>query len=613
MRFRPDSHVIDLLVGEDLYSTPDAAIRELLQNAEDACWLYSKSTNTGAFEPSIVVRYSPVSQWIEVEDNGIGMDELTLENSFIAIGASKSNVPHIRDIVSRSGEDGQIARFGIGILSCFGIADSIEVYTKMDESVGLAYRIPDYRSDFELLANPPVHRGTRIRLNLKVDASQLAAETPVFVNKHARHAPHVAVHNQDSGESMSVRSSWLGEDVDGALEVIDPAVLKGVIALNPEWGKANHVTPRLTVCNGGFLVSEEVQDLMPAEAVGYIGELDIRPGALRILMNREQYKKDAAWGQLQTRLAQAYNELISRFVSLAQEESLDKPDSEHVDALARRVLVMLKGPSRAILSESVKAELEGLVPGVVFLAASGDSTKRPLSMHIDKARANARKLFFYRAEQERQNVQEKINTGGANIQVTETILMNLRVDLLRAKGETVVACKLRRFQETSAKGNIIVDVHEADVLTQAAAAAGVETRSVDKATLDELELHWSPQSQLLGKMLDLGSELKVAYLPGSRDRVVRDFAGRILNSAHAEVRKVLQTLPSAVGNPIRRALIQAYMDLSNQQIADARERILNLLTQDDLEDQAALRGGPLQREYLRGKVAEMLSDVPRTT
>lgn len=613
MRFRPDSNVIELLVGEDLYSTPDAAIRELLQNAEDACWLYSKATNAGVYEPSVVVRYSPASKWIEVEDNGIGMDQLTLENSFVAIGASKSAVPHTRDIVSASGEDGQIARFGIGILSCFGIADSIELYTKMDESVGLAFRIPDYRSDFETLANPPVHRGTRIRLNLKVDAISLAVEAPVFVNKYARHAPHVTVTNQDSGESMSIPSTWLGEDVDGALDVVDPAVLKGVIALNPEWGRANHVTPRLTVCNGGFLVSEAVQDLMPAEAIGYLGELDIRPGALRILMNREQYKKDVAWVQLQSRLAQAYNDLISRFVSLVQEESLDKPDSEHVDAMARRVLVLLKGPSGAILSESVKAELERLIPGVVFLAGSGDSTKRPLSFHIERVRTNARKLFFYRAEQERQNVQEKINAGGVNVQVTETILMNLRVDLLRAKGETVVSCKLRRFQENSVKGNIIVDVHEADLLTQSAAAAGVETRPVDKATLDELELHWSPQSQLMGKMLNLGSELKVAYLPGSRERVVRDFSGRILNSAHAEVQKVLQTLPSAVGNPIRRALIQAYMDLSNQQIADARERILDLLTQDDLEDQAALRGGQLQREYLRGKVAEMLNQLPRPT
>jgi hypothetical protein len=55
MRFHPHDRVIELLVGQQLCTSADAAIRELLQNAEDACDL--QRIREPGFSPSILVRF----------------------------------------------------------------------------------------------------------------------------------------------------------------------------------------------------------------------------------------------------------------------------------------------------------------------------------------------------------------------------------------------------------------------------------------------------------------------------------------------------------------------------------------------------------------------------
>ena len=88
MKFKTSDNLIDLLVGQNLYSSPDMAMRELLQNAEDACHL--QALGDPLFKPEIVVRVSVTGNWVEVRDNGLGMDSEVFEESFATIGASKT-------------------------------------------------------------------------------------------------------------------------------------------------------------------------------------------------------------------------------------------------------------------------------------------------------------------------------------------------------------------------------------------------------------------------------------------------------------------------------------------------------------------------------------------
>ena len=119
MKFKTSDNLIDLLVGQSLYSSPDVAMRELLQNAEDACHL--QSLDEPSYVPEIVVRISVVENWVEVCDNGLGMDRGTFEDSFATIGASKSNSPKLQALLAKAGAGNRpIGQFGIGVLGVKG-------------------------------------------------------------------------------------------------------------------------------------------------------------------------------------------------------------------------------------------------------------------------------------------------------------------------------------------------------------------------------------------------------------------------------------------------------------------------------------------------------------
>ena len=101
MKFKTSDNLIDLLVGQNLYSNPDVAMRELLQNAEDACHL--QSLGEQPFNAEIVVRASVAGNWVEVHDNGLGMDREVFEESFATIGASKTNSPKLQALLVKAG------------------------------------------------------------------------------------------------------------------------------------------------------------------------------------------------------------------------------------------------------------------------------------------------------------------------------------------------------------------------------------------------------------------------------------------------------------------------------------------------------------------------------
>lgn len=147
--------VRELLLGERIYDDPSLAIRELYQNALDACRYrqareeYLKRTgragNLAPWEGSIVFR-----QWreedgrgiIECEDNGVGMGRRELETCFARAGRRFADTPeyleeeaewHKLDPPLRLYPNSQ---FGIGVFSYFLLADEIEVFTRRFEKDG---------------------------------------------------------------------------------------------------------------------------------------------------------------------------------------------------------------------------------------------------------------------------------------------------------------------------------------------------------------------------------------------------------------------------------------------------------------------------------------------
>ena len=128
-----ESAVMSLLMGTSLYRTPYAAIRELIQNAADACTVRQTLRHTE--EPPRIELTTECDEeqrhWIFVRDNGVGMDEYVLRSYFFKVGRSYYSSSDFDKLVETFGasKPALSSRFGIGFLACFMLADLVEVET----------------------------------------------------------------------------------------------------------------------------------------------------------------------------------------------------------------------------------------------------------------------------------------------------------------------------------------------------------------------------------------------------------------------------------------------------------------------------------------------------
>ncbi|GAA3807637.1 hypothetical protein ACFS5L_28295 [Streptomyces phyllanthi] len=142
IRFRLDEErVQELLMGENLYRDRSLAIRELYQNALDAC-RYRRARSRaadgfdsykGRIEFTQGFDKDERRHYLECRDNGVGMDELTLSEVFSKAGVRFTDLPRYRE-ERQEWEDRGItlspnSRFGIGVLSYFMLADEVRVTT----------------------------------------------------------------------------------------------------------------------------------------------------------------------------------------------------------------------------------------------------------------------------------------------------------------------------------------------------------------------------------------------------------------------------------------------------------------------------------------------------
>ncbi|MEU9151417.1 hypothetical protein AB0D59_12885 [Streptomyces sp. NPDC048417] len=143
IRFRLDeARIQELLMGENLYRDRALAIRELYQNALDACrlrraWEHARNGEDG-FKGRIEFEqgYDQDEEryYLECRDNGIGMDETVLAEVFSRAGVRFSEHARFQEESEEWRKDGIAvypnSRFGIGVLSYFMLADEIRVTTR---------------------------------------------------------------------------------------------------------------------------------------------------------------------------------------------------------------------------------------------------------------------------------------------------------------------------------------------------------------------------------------------------------------------------------------------------------------------------------------------------
>jgi hypothetical protein len=182
----------ELLMAEQLYDKPELAIRELYQNALDACRYRAARLEylerTGEVEAArpwsgqIEFKQGKDSQgraYIECRDNGIGMGHRELADSFSKAGKRFADLPEF--IEERSNwlncrppiHIYPNSRFGIGVFSYFMLADALEIETCRLDLKGrpgsrLLVTVPGSGSVFRVRdIGRGKEAGTRVRLYLR--------------------------------------------------------------------------------------------------------------------------------------------------------------------------------------------------------------------------------------------------------------------------------------------------------------------------------------------------------------------------------------------------------------------------------------------------------------
>jgi HSP90 family molecular chaperone/class 3 adenylate cyclase len=122
----------DIVAKQTFHDSPAAALRELIQNAHDACLIQSALTKSEEF--AVHVTLDPIEKKITIEDNGVGMNASDIEEYLTTVGRGKkgASVAEKYQVSSRNRErlKNVIGEFGFGFVAAFIIADHIELWTR---------------------------------------------------------------------------------------------------------------------------------------------------------------------------------------------------------------------------------------------------------------------------------------------------------------------------------------------------------------------------------------------------------------------------------------------------------------------------------------------------
>ncbi|MDG0809211.1 ATP-binding protein [Cohnella rhizosphaerae] len=181
--FDSDPALLKLLVAPLYGENPSYGVRELLQNALDACkerehMELSKVQNQNfSYEPVVNISIESNDKneyYFVINDNGIGMTKETIINFFFKAGASfRRSSKWIKTFSDKEGQSAvqRSGRFGVGVLASFLLGNEIEVSTRhINEHTGLKFKATVEEEQIELIKEAELEIGTSIKILLKKEA-----------------------------------------------------------------------------------------------------------------------------------------------------------------------------------------------------------------------------------------------------------------------------------------------------------------------------------------------------------------------------------------------------------------------------------------------------------
>jgi hypothetical protein len=196
--------IVKDLLGPLYNNNPSYGVRELIQNAVDAC---NERTAKDNVDGKIFVRIDTEKNTFEIEDNGIGMNEEILVNYFLVAGSSYRDSDAWREQFTTDDVKAKITRighFGIGALAVFLIGDKITVTTKhIDDEFGFQFDFSRKPEILNVKRLKGIKIGTKIEIKMNknsMDAfdidkrSDYSSDVPFWIEWHRFSKPKVCYH-----------------------------------------------------------------------------------------------------------------------------------------------------------------------------------------------------------------------------------------------------------------------------------------------------------------------------------------------------------------------------------------------------------------------------------
>ena len=314
--------MLDVL-SNHLYKSPDVFLRELLQNGVDAVTLRQKEQPdwTGG---KITITVEPGRRLI-FRDNGAGLSEEGIHRFLAVIGQSSKT-----ELVNGRIPEDYIGRFGIGLLSCFMVSDSIVVHTR-PAAGGVAHvwtGLPDGTYTLEPLEECPV--GTAVILTAKPGMEHyfqprkvaelvryygLALPVPVYLSGDPERLNSIPADFTGVSRSQLLSfGEWLfEEDFLEAIPIQTPHI-SGVAYVLP-YRTAPSAKGRHRIYLKQMLLTERGDTLLPPWA--FFLQCFLNTRGLRPTASREDFYEDQALSSAREEFAAAVRRHL---VQLAEED-----------------------------------------------------------------------------------------------------------------------------------------------------------------------------------------------------------------------------------------------------------------------------------------------------
>jgi len=352
--------VLGLLMGESLYDSPYVFVRELLQNALDTSRhreFHERAGGNAGFrcDPIEVSEWYDQEHyhWVRFDDFGMGMTEEIVRNFLLKVGRSYYSSAEFRaEQLQYQAQKGftPISRFGIGLLSCFIVADRVEITSRhtvhakaQSDSIRLSLSglhgfftlqtgnhlpkpMPGARGDGPGYRAKP---GTSIAVRLDPRKQHGPLDLDQVLRKYLLYPPVPVVFRgtEIGGDPGSLQSSWLDHPIHVILSERQIAPFVERLAADPNTRISLRISPVDLSSNSpatGKLAGQAViihlhienglDELEMRAGISRDYELEVTEGALKVVSTVRII------GELDAKITSAFpDDRVARLKALAQQ------------------------------------------------------------------------------------------------------------------------------------------------------------------------------------------------------------------------------------------------------------------------------------------------------